>query len=707
MIEKAVQDISHNKTILVVDDDATIRMVAAAHLRQQGYTVATAENGARLLEMFPVVRPDLIMLDVEMPVMNGFDACRKLRQMREGENVPVLMITGLEGDSSIEESYQVGATDFIAKPINWTLLKQRLRFMLRAVEAMTSLVESEARLAKAQSIARLGYWRWDLVNKNFSVSPELQSILKIPSEGVESPLFLSQYLAQDDQKRIMQILMRASDDPSLLPRDFEVTYSKNDDEEGVVRVQSELDRNENGAIIAIQGTLQDITEKRSAERKIQFLSRYDSLTGLQNRESFSRALDSMIHECVRGAGCTTLFLIDIDRFVRINDIFGYMTGNAVLDVIGQRLREFTDTFGTRVRDLRSEVSRWGSDTFALALCSTVAQNRHHELASELLEFISKPCQANGHEISFTASIGYARVAESGPDLELLVRNAENAIRHAKRQGRNMYRCYDPSMSETTERRMLLEGELRRALSNNQLTLHYQPRVHALKRHIIGAEALLRWKHPILGDVSPVEFIPLMEELGLIHEVGAWVLEQACQQLRKWHQLGHEELLVSINYSAVQFRDTRLAAEIQEVIQRIGVTPDKVEVELTESAIMEDAGQTESTLIQLKSLGLRIAVDDFGTGYSSLGYLRRFPLDTLKIDRTFIRDLPNNADDCSLTAAIIAMAESLNLSVVAEGVEYEAQAAFLIEKRCDEFQGFLFSRPVEADVFLALVESQII
>ncbi|WP_293267459.1 EAL domain-containing protein [Neptunomonas sp.] len=695
---------AEKQTILIVDDDPTTRMVAAAHLRQQGYAVALAENGAVFLDVFQEVSPDLILLDVDMPVLDGFSACRQLRRMHDGKTVPVLMMTGLEGDNSIEEAYDAGATDFIAKPVNWTLLQQRLKFMLRAVIAMSNLIESEARLAKAQSIARLDYWRWDLLQEKMIISETLATRFQLNVKNISAHQLISR-VVEIDRPRIAQILQR-SNDPKSIPTDFEVTLKGADGtgKHEIFRVQSELEIDSQGVIVAIEGTLQDITDKKEAEAQIQFLSRFDRLTGLQNRESFTRVMYGLINECIRRDGEIALVLIDIDRFVRINDIYGHRTGDEVLLKVSRRIVAFVEQLRQDEGELRSEVCRWGGDKFSLAICNSSSQHYSDDVFARLLTYISAPLRVNGHEVSLTSSIGYARAKDTGLDLGVLLRNAENAIRHAKSQGRNVVRCYDESMLEVSERRLTLEVELHKALPRNQFTLHYQPRISAITKHIVGAEALLRWHHPELGEISPVEFIPVLEEMGLIHEVGAWVMEAGCRQLKAWHDSGFNDFVMSVNLSAVQFRDIRLAQEINEVIVRTGITPKYLEFELTETAIMEDVAQTQATLSVLKGIGVQLAVDDFGTGYSSLGYLRSFPLDTLKVDRTFVRELPGNSSDRSLTSAIIAMARSLKLHVVAEGIETEAQAKFLLEKQCDEFQGFLFSRPIDSKAFDTLLKN---
>ncbi|SFG64715.1 putative bifunctional diguanylate cyclase/phosphodiesterase [Neptunomonas qingdaonensis] len=698
---------TNRQTILVVDDDPTIRMVAAAHLRQQGYAVASAENGQMLLDILQDINPDLIMLDVDMPVMDGFAACRRLRKFHSGKTVPVLMMTGLEGDNSIEEAYRAGATDFIAKPVNWTLLKQRLRFMLRAVDAMSSLVESEARLAKAQSIARLDYWRWDVFKKKMIISEALAERLQLDVNNIMAEQLLSR-VAEIDRSRITQIVQRAVNQQTI-PADFEITLNAGggSTRHQVFRVQSELEYDNQEQLVAIEGTLQDITDRKETEARIQFLSRFDRLTGLQNREAFNRAMHGLIGECVSRDGCIALILIDIDRFVRINDMFGHRTGDAVLIEVSHRIVALVDQLSRKMGDLRTEACRWGGDKFSLAICCSAAHPCHVEVAAMLLDCISAPFKVNGHEVSLTSCIGYANSADSELDLGTLLRNAENAMRHAKRQGRNIICCYDESMLANTQRRMLLEVELHKALAEQQFRLHYQPRINADDKRIVGGEALLRWQHPEIGLISPDEFIPVLEEMGAIHEVGAWVMEVACQQLKSWHDAGYTDFVMSVNLSAVQFRDIRLAEAIGEVIQRIGINPEFLEVELTETAIMEDVSQTQTTLALLKEIGVRIAVDDFGTGYSSLGYLRSFPLDTLKIDRTFVSELPGSREDRSLALAIIAMARSLHLRVVAEGIETQAQAAFLQDQDCDELQGFLYSRPIDDQAFDQLLRKGII
>lgn len=683
--------------VLIVDDDPTLRMVASAHLRQSGYAVATANDGAQALAVLDELDPQLILLDVDMPVMDGFTLCETLRQESRWQSLPVLMMTGLEGDHSIARAYEAGATDFIPKPVNWTLLKQRLQFLFRAIAAMDSLVVSEAHLAKAQAIAKLGYWRWQHTDDVLVLSEALQRLLRIKGGGLFTVTALRERRKPGTDSLLVDFASQLPAEAAMLPDRLEMRLGS-ESAPLICQIQTEKHWDPHGELLAVEGTLQDITEQRLAEQQIHYLSCFDSLTGLSNRESFTRELERMLSQGKLEVNRAALVLVNIDRFGRINDIFGHQTGDKTLSVLGGRFSGFAERLGLPIEHPGLlHCCRWGGDIFAVVASSHMLQSQHELLAQRLLDMVSDTVSVHGHELSLTASVGYAMITGSNMDLEILVRNAENAMRHAKRQGRNLIRCYDPQMDEATERRMLLEQELGKALANQQLRLLYQPRVSAKGHHIVAAEALLRWRHPVIGDVSPAEFIPLMEELGLIHEVGQWVLQCACLQLKHWNEQGYPDLVVSVNISGVQFRDVRLADQIAAVIEQTGVCAANLEVELTETAIMEDVAQTQQTLASLKALGLRVSVDDFGTGYSSLSYLRSFPLDALKVDRAFVRELPVNSDDQSLTSAIIAMARSLNLRVVAEGVEFEAQARFLLNKQCDELQGFYFSRPVDAHV----------
>lgn len=693
--------------ILIVDDDPTLRMVASAHLRQSGYAVATANDGAQALTMMDELHPQLILLDVDMPVMDGFTFCDTLRRDERWQSLPVLMMTGLEGDQSIAKAYEVGATDFISKPVNWTLLKQRLLFLFRAITAMKNLVISEAHLAKAQTIAKLGYWRWESSADSLELSDALQRLLRVKKGGLFSMKSVRERRLVGTDSLLLDFVDQLPESAATLPDHLEMRLGR-ESAPLICVIHTEKQWDEQGNLLAVEGTLQDVTEQRLAEQQIQYLSRFDSLTGLSNRESFTRELERMLTQGKLEVNRAALVLVNIDRFGRINDIFGHQTGDKTLSVMGERFKRCVERLDWSAEPqglLRC--CRWGGDIFAVVASSHMLQSQHEQLAQSLLSMVSDVVSVHGHELSLTASIGYALITDSNMDLEILVRNAENAMRHAKRQGRNLIRCYDPQMDEATERRMLLEQELGKALANQQLRVLYQPRVSAKGHNIVAAEALLRWRHPVIGDVSPVEFIPLMEELGLIHEVGQWVLQCACQQLKRWNEQGHPNLVVSVNISGVQFRDVRLADQIAAVIEQTDVRAANLEVELTETAIMEDVAQTQETLARLKALGLRVSVDDFGTGYSSLSYLRSFPLDALKVDRAFVRELPVNSDDQSLTSAIIAMARSLNLRVVAEGVEFEAQARFLLNKHCDELQGFYFSRPVDASVMEHLLRQGIV
>ena len=350
-----------------------------------------------------------------------------------------------------------------------------------------------------------------------------------------------------------------------------------------------------------------------------------------------------------------------------------------------------------------DVARIGGDEFTILLTEIQQIEDAAIVARRLLKALSQPIVLSGQELFITPSIGIAVFPDDGEEVDSLLMKADTAMYHAKEAGKNAYRFYAESMNTRTLERLGLEGKLRKALSNDELSLHYQPQVDARTGELVGVEALLRWHNPELGYVSPVHFIPLAEEMGTIVEIGEWVLHTACKQNKVWQDAGLKPLRIGVNLSAVQFRQQDLVATLKRVLAETGLAPEYLDLELTESIIMQNAEETVTALNRLRDMGLRLSVDDFGTGYSSLGYLKRFPLQVIKIDRSFINDVPDDPDDTAITKAIIAMAHSLNLQVIAEGVETERQLAFLREQGCDEVQGYLFSRPLPAEDVVQLLE----
>ena len=440
----------------------------------------------------------------------------------------------------------------------------------------------------------------------------------------------------------------------------------------------------------------DISERKASEQRIHRLAYYDALTHLPNRTLFQDRLHSALLHAERQHAWVVLMFLDLDRFKPINDSLGHAAGDRMLQEMALRL------LGCVAED--DTVARMGGDEFTLLLqpgaTQQAALNRAIHVAEQILASLVKPFVLEGREFFVTASIGIALSPQDGNELSQLMKNADTAMYHAKERGKNNFQFYQADMNASALERLELESDLRHALEQGEFTLYYQPQFSGDGKRLTGAEALLRWRHPRRGLVPPVEFIPVLEELGLVVEVGEWVLQEACRQLREWHLTRVRVPKVSVNISARQFSDGQLGTRIAAILQETGLPPACLELELTESILMREVSEAMQILAGLKRLGLSIAVDDFGTGYSSLNYLKQFPIDVLKIDRTFVDGLPSGEQDAQIARAIIAMAHSLNLAVIAEGVETHEQLEFLREHGCDEVQGYLFGRPMPATRFEA-------
>lgn len=447
-------------------------------------------------------------------------------------------------------------------------------------------------------------------------------------------------------------------------------------------------RDETGNIVRIAGVAEDITDQRLAEERIAYASFYDALTSLPNRVQFHQRLSQALAE--DGGNGVAVLLIDADHFKKINDTLGHASGDELLKQLTERLLQTV-----RPDDL---VSRLGGDEFAVLFKRIPGVEHVERVASAILEAMRLPCQFDGEEVHVGISIGIALAGRDGSDADTLLRNADAAMYSAKNAGRNTYRLYKPEMTLRAVELLKLENSLRRALEREEFSLHYQPKARIAGDQVVGFEALLRWKHPARGMVSPAEFIPVLEETGLIVPVGEWVIREVCSQLRIWEKHGMGNFPVAINVSARQFSESGFAERVKRILDEEIIDPRMIELEITESVLMTGAEEAISTLRVLKLLGISISVDDFGTGYSSLSYLKRFPLDALKIDRSFVRDIPGDLDDAAITRTIISMAHGLRLKVIAEGVERAEQMRFLADHGCDFIQGYLLSKPQPAQVW---------
>ncbi len=698
---------SDRAVALIVDDDPAIRMLIAESLRQKGFFIREAESGEEAIVQVASHPPDIILLDVEMPGMDGFDTCLSIRATRVGQDLPIVMVTGHDDIESINQAFEVGATDFVSKPVNWAMLGYRIRYILRSSRSFRALKESEARLADAQRVAGLGHWEWQRGEEGglggVSWSEQVFHILGLSPASVRPGFraFYRRIYASDRDKvrPLIRALLQTGE-----PVGLEYRLQRPGGEVRVVYARAKMIHDEQGVAHRLLGTVQDITERKQAEQRIHQLAYYDPLTGLPNRQLFRDRLKQTIALDGRYGRKFAVIYADVDRFKEINDVFTHDVGDEVLTTVAKRLRSVVRQSDVVGRDVPMvHLARFGGDEFTFLLHEMNMEEGLSIVAKRILACTQKSLEVAGREFFLSLSVGIATYPKDGKDGPSLLKNAEFACHEAKRGGGNCYHYYSEQLNSRSRKRLQLENRLHKALEQNQLRVFYQPKCEVATGNTVGFEGLLRWEDPELGMVSPAEFIPVAEQSDIIVDIGLWVLEQTCRHIKAWDLLTDSRPHVALNVSGRQFYRSDFAKTLESVVEETGVAVERLTVEITESILMVDSDDNIRTLAELKELGVGLSVDDFGTGYSSLSYLTRFPIDELKIDRSFIKDLPQAKDSTQLTAAIIGMAHGLGIRVVAEGVETQAQLNFLRQHGCDLFQGFLYGRPVpeqEATLFLS-------
>ncbi|MBL8384914.1 MAG: EAL domain-containing protein [Burkholderiales bacterium] len=682
--------------VLLVDDDPVARLLTASFLTSSGFEVTEAASGAEALRCFDD-DIDCILLDALMPDMDGFATCRALRAAPGGAQVPILMLTGLDDDDSVARAYDAGATDFFVKSTQWTLLTQRTRYLLRAARTRDELEASRARLSRAQRIARFGSWECDVATSRITGSELYFAVLGRAYH--EAPVYVAELFAlvhPDDLpgfERKWDALVRGGGEMQA-----EVRLRHGNGRYLHVLFDAEAERDARGRTTVLTGTVQDVTQRREAEAQIQALAYYDNLTGLPNRRMFGERLRTAIDEASRRGGWLAALFVDLDRFKQVNDSQGHGAGDQLLREVAQRL-----VGCVRAGDADTDmVARLGGDEFVLLLTGITDANHPQRVAERALAVLREPFVINGRENFISASIGISRFPDDGADAETLLRNADAAMYAVKGNGRNAIAAYRPEFNVADRRRWELEQALHKALERNELVLHYQPQVDVRTGRVPGVEALMRWQH--LGRlVPPGEFIPLAEETGLIVPFGEWALRTAAAQAAQWMHAGHGRVRVAVNIPGSHFQRRGFVDMVRAALVGAGIGGELLELEITETMLMNDLSATLATLRALNELGVRLSIDDFGTGYSSLSYLKRFDINQLKIDRSFVNDLKPDSDNEAITAAIIAMATALKLEVVAEGVESREQMLLLNRRGCQLMQGYYFSRPLPASDITTLLD----
>jgi diguanylate cyclase (GGDEF)-like protein/PAS domain S-box-containing protein len=548
-------------------------------------------------------------------------------------------------------------------------------------QAQEQLRESEERFRGAFENAPIGILLLDLRGRIFQANRFAADLLDYRDEALNGA-YVADLVPEDDRIALLAQLDRLIGGHELICRSERRMRCANGIEIWAT-VHIVLQRAAAGDPLYCIMQIADITEMKKSQQTMERLAFYDTLTDLANRRLFNERLSLTVEQCKREQHGAALLYLDLDQFKRVNDTLGHDSGDLLLREVAGRLLQCVRAVDT--------VARTGGDEFSILLSNIDTPIAAADVARRILHSLRAPVHVAGHDLVVTTSIGITLIPEDGTDPNSLLKNADLAMYRAKEQGRNNYQYFSEDLNVHATHRLRTENELRQALERGEFALHYQPKIRVSDEAIVGFECLLRWQHPVHGLLSPGEFITIAEESGVIVDIGRWIIEEACVAGRELMRVAGRPLSIGVNISPRQFRDSRLLQTVEESLRRTHLDPDCLEFEITETMLMQDIETTSAVVHRLASLGVRVAIDDFGTGYSSLNYLRKFPISTVKVDRSFIGDIPQSGDDMAITAAVIAMAHKLNMQVVAEGVETPAQHAFLREHDCDFAQGYLFGR----------------
>ena len=695
--------------VLVVDDDPFDRLMVRNGLESFGFQIEEATDGPQALEVFRTVCPHIVLLDINMPGISGIETCAALRNLPGGAQVPIMMVTGRDDMDSIGHSYEAGASDFMVKSIHPLILAHRIRYLLQAGRAFHALAKSTARLTQAQRIARVGSWDWDPRTDVLEITEQVARIFGMRSEHFpKTHAGLLELIHPEDRSLVQQSLHECATKEQPFSLEYRILLP--DGSHSFVHGQASLTHDESNHDNSVTGTVQDITERKQAEEKIHFLAYYDSLTGLANRHLFKDRVTQSLAYAQRHQVIGAILFMDLDHFKVVNDTLGHAVGDLLLQEVAERLKKSVRTGDSVARDAdpssQSCLARLGGDEFTVLLNNLTHPDDAGRVAQRIRRELAKPFQLDNHEVFVTGTIGIACFPADGVDLDSLLRNADTAMYAAKSLGRNGYQFYSRSMNEETEQRLALEIALRHAQDRDELALHFQPQLDLRTGAVVGAEALIRWNHPTMGVLFPDRFLWIANDAGMGTELGEWVMRTACTQAKGWSAGGHPPIRLAVNLSDSQFHDSNLTKTVACVLADTKFPPELLDLELTETIVIRNPERSVEMLRSLRAIGVQLSLDDFGTGFSSLRHLQEYPVDTLKIDQSFVRHIPANQRDAAITRTIIMLAHNLGLRVLAEGVETQDQLDFLREHGCEEIQGFLLSRPLPLDQFLQFVAKHV-
>lgn len=696
------------KILLIQDDPSDVQAVREALILSndgafQVDSVGSCSEGLERLANGGDRKADdiaAVLVDLSLPDSTGIETFDQI--FLAAPAVPIMLLSAAKDEDIARLAVERGAYDYLLKDRvdnhllpkilssmircagnaeAWFQEKERAQILLNAIGDAVASTDIDGRVTYLNAVAeQLSGW-----SNEEAVGHSFEQVFRIVDgdtrEAVPNPMMLA---------------IRENRTVRLTPNCLLI---RNDGSEAAVEDSAAPIHDRRGEVIGAVMVLHDVSAARAQSLRMSYLAHHDSLTDLPNRVLLNDRLTQAMALAYRHQTALALLFLDMDRFKYINDSLGHAIGDRLLQSVAQRLLvcvRRTDT-----------VSRQGGDEFVILLSELTQAQDAAARAEEILLALHAPHCIDQHVLHVTASIGIVVYPDDGVDVETLMKNADVAMYHAKSSGRGNYQFFEQSMNDRAVERQSLELGLRHAIERQEFVLYYQPMINLTTGAIIGAEALLRWRRPQLGLVLPAQFIPVAEESGLIVPIGRWALREGCRQARAWQNAGLPPMRIAVNVSPVELRAQDFVMDVRAVLNETGLAPRHLELELTETFLLEDWQSTATVLQELKKLGIRLALDDFGTGYSSLSYLKRFPIDTLKIDRSFMRDLMTNADDATIVSAVIGMGTSLNLRVVAEGVETREQLAFLQEQSCIEGQGFYFSQAVPAGEFTRMLERGIV
>ncbi|MGM0570436.1 EAL domain-containing protein [Marinobacter sp.] len=698
--------------VLVADDNPRLLASLASLLGDHGFRAVTASNGSEACQLLREHRFTMALLDLNMPGRDGFQVMEEASRLQP--DCALVVVSGETSFRAVSRALRRGASDYIRKPFDPDEVLATLENVLGKQSLLRAHEDVQQRLEKSESLHRyivnnspdivfmldgqgrfcflnrkvvnlLGYQPADLLGKHFR-------LLLDDEEASRSKLALNDPGISADHPVSFEVCLRASGSDRAT-RHFEITAFPISDDSW--RTLGDREYSDLSLHARYYGIARDVTERKEAEAFISFQAYHDLLTRLPNRALFRDRLTMALNHASRHHQQLAVMFLDLDRFKIINDTLGHTVGDRLLQAVTQRLEKCLRKGDT--------LSRFGGDEFTLLLPAVPDREDAAVIANKLINALREPFQLDNQDIFIGVSIGIAMFPEAGDNIEQLIRNADLAMYQVKSRGKDSYCFFESSMTVDSSERLTLERDLRRAISDGELRVHYQPQVCLRTRRITGLEALVRWQHPERGLLMPADFLPLASETNLISEISHQVLTSACEEVGQWIAAGHRDLRLAVNLSPVQVEHPMFTERLMSQLRHIGFPPANLEIEITENVIMNDLEQVSHTLRELARHGVRIAIDDFGTGYSSLNYLHHLPIHTLKIDRSFVHGVRSGNDGACIVNAIIAMAQGLKLEIVAEGVETQDQLEYLSTSDCDLVQGFLFGRAQPGDRIAELLD----